>query len=128
MESVDTNRKEKCPQPASEAMSRAEAGSRDGAARLFSTPRRRGIERCLKVKQVAAILGYSVKQVRRLCREGTIRTLRSSARAQNRIPLSALRELFERDQSYWSSRSEFESERILAEALLSEERAKPDDE
>lgn len=90
--------------------------------------RRRGIERCLNVKQVAAILGYSEKQVRRLCRDGTIRTLRSSARAQNRIPLSALRELFERDQSYWCARSEFESERMLAEALLPNEGAKADEE
>jgi excisionase family DNA binding protein len=89
--------------------------------------RLRGIDHCLTVREVAAILGYSEKHVQRMCRMGTIRTVRSSPRAQNRIPLSALRDFFERDQSYWAFRAEFETEQNLAQTLLPDQGTKPDE-
>lgn len=87
----------------------------------------RGVERCLSVKQVAVLLGYSAKQVRRLCRQGTIRTVHYSARAQYRIPLSALREFLSRDQSYWATRSKADFDRELAVACDPAESPKRND-
>ena len=59
------------------------------------------------------MLGYSTKQLRRLCHQGKIRTVQASPRAQHRIPLSALREFFKKNQVYWSISSDREFERDL---------------
>lgn len=91
----------------------SDAERRTAGTRSASIGRARGVDRCLTVKQVAALLGYSEKQIRRLCRQGKIRTVQASRRAQHRIPLSALREFFEKDQSYWALHSEREFERTL---------------
>ena len=86
------------------------------AARSSSAIRAHGVERCLTIKQVAGLLGYSTKQLRRLCQQGKIRTVQASRRAQHRIPISALREFFAKDQSYWATSSNREFERrLLAE-------------
>lgn len=86
------------------------------AVRSSSIIRAHGVERCLTVKQVAGLLGYSTKQLRRLCQQGKIRTVQASRRAQHRIPVSALREFFEKNQSYWALSSDREFERgLLAE-------------
>jgi excisionase family DNA binding protein len=82
-------------------------------ARSSSTIRAPGVERCLTIKQVAGLLGYSTKQLRRLCHQGKIRTVQASRRAQHRIPLSALREFFKRNQLYRSISSVREFERDL---------------
>ncbi|HTW88229.1 MAG TPA: helix-turn-helix domain-containing protein, partial [Candidatus Binataceae bacterium] len=71
------------------------------------------IERCLTVKQVAGLLGYSTKQIRRLCRQGKIRTVQSSPRAQHRIPISALRDFFGKNQLHWEISADREFERAL---------------
>lgn len=89
---------------------------RAAAARSSSIVRARGVERCLTVKQVAALLGYSDKQLRRLCHQGKIRTIQASRRAQHRIPVSALREFFEKNQLYWALSADREFEQTLLAA------------
>ena len=91
------------------------------AGRSSSVARAHGLERCLTVKQVAGLLGYSTKQLRRLCQQGKIRTVQASRRAQYRIPVSALREFFNQNQSYWALASDHEFERsLLAECRAAE--------
>ncbi len=97
---------------------------RAGGSRSSSTTiRARGIERCYTVRQVAALLGYSEKTLRRLCHQGKIRTVQSSPRAQHRIPLSAVQEFFERSQYYWAFRSQAEFEQAVLDAYRSSERS-----
>ncbi len=97
------------------------------AARSYSAIRAPGVERCLTVKQVAGLLGYSTKQLRRLCRQGKIRTVQASRRAQHRIPISALREFFKKNQSYWTDCSDREFERhLLAECQETARLENPD--
>jgi hypothetical protein len=75
------------------------------------------------------LLGYSTKQLRRLCQQGKIRTVQASRRAQHRIPVSALREFFEKNQSYWAVSSDREFERsLLAECRAGASAENPDSE
>ena len=89
---------------------------RAAATRSPSIVRARGVERCLTVKQVAALLGYSDKQLRRLCQQGKIRTVQASRHAQHRIPVSSLREFFEKNQLYWALSADREFEQTLLTA------------